>query len=162
MSLIDRFTIIYPSAHNYFHILTKHTDLKQRIKYFFYKKLSELFLERNQTGFEFVFLLQISNIFYKILRKICIKLDTFCAYTGTSVFTMTTKMANREVLNTQKRKKSNVLFLKIPIKFKMSASEGVIPDIPGQENLPPLHLASYSAISADVPPTVSFKKSINT
>ena len=46
----------------------------------------------------------------------------------------------------------------IPIKFIMSASEGVIPDIPGHGNLPPLHLASYSAISADVPPTVSFQE----
>ena len=105
-----------------------------------------------------MFLPHISNIFYKILRKICIKLDTFCAYTGTSVFTLTTKMANREVLNTQKRKKSNVLMAEIPIKLKTSASDGVIPDIPGHENLPPLHLASYSAISADVPPTVSFQE----
>ena len=45
----------------------------------------------------------------------------------------------------------------IPIKFKISASEGVIPDIPGHENLHPLHLASYSAITADVPPIVSFQ-----
>ena len=56
------------------------------------------------------------------------------------MFTLTTKMANREVLNTQKRKKNNVIMAEIPIKFKMSASEGVIPDIPGHENLPPLHL----------------------
>ena len=74
------------------------------------------------------------------------------------MFTLTTKMANREILNTQKRKKSNVLMAEIPIKFKMSASEGVIPDIPGHENLPPLHFVSYSAISADVRPTVSFQE----
>ena len=42
--------------------------------------------------------------------------------------------------------------------IKMSASEGVIPDIPGHENLPPLHFVSYSAISADVRPTVSFQE----
>ena len=72
------------------------------------------------------------------------------------MFTLTTKMANREVLNTQKRKKSNVLMAEIPIKFKISGSEGVIPEITGHENLPPLHLASYWAISADVPSTVSF------
>ena len=76
------------------------------------------------------------------------------------MFTLTTKMANREVLNTQKRKKSNVLMAEIPIQLKTSASEGVIPDIPGHENqnLPPLHFVSYSAISADVRPTVSFQE----
>ena len=74
------------------------------------------------------------------------------------MFTLTTNMANREILNTQKRKKSNVLMAEIPIKFKTSASEGVIPDIPGHENLPPLHFVSYSAISADVRPTVSFQE----
>ena len=46
----------------------------------------------------------------------------------------------------------------IQINLKTSASEGVIPDIPRHENLPPLHLASYSAISADVPPTASFQE----
>ena len=70
------------------------------------------------------------------------------------MFILTTKMANREVLNTQKRKKSNLLMVEMPIKFKMSASEGVIPDILGHENLP--HF--ISAISADVPPTVSFQE----
>ena len=78
------------------------------------------------------------------------------------MFTLTTKIANREVLNTQKRKKSTVLMAEIPIKLKISASEGVISDNPGHENLPPLHLASYSAISANVPPTYHFKKSMNT
>ena len=42
--------------------------------------------------------------------------------------------------------------------MKMSSSEGVIPEIPGHENLPPLHLASYSALSSDATPTLSFKE----
>ncbi|XP_062619907.1 uncharacterized protein LOC134281464 [Saccostrea cucullata] len=67
-------------------------------------------------------------------------------------------MAHREILNSQKRKNINTPMTEIPLKLKMSPSEGVIPEIQGHENLPPLHLASYSALSSDGTPTLFFKE----
>lgn len=69
-------------------------------------------------------------------------------------------MATRESSNDQnwqKRKRKGAL-TDLPIKYQATTLDGIIPDIPGHENLPPLQLASYSAIPPNSLPKISFQQ----
>lgn len=66
-------------------------------------------------------------------------------------------MATRENSNDQKRKRKGAL-TDLPIKYQATTLDGIIPDIPGHENLPPLQLASYSAIPPNSLPKISFQQ----
>ncbi|XP_061195755.1 uncharacterized protein LOC133203981 [Saccostrea echinata] len=66
-------------------------------------------------------------------------------------------MATREISKDPKRKKKEVL-QEVPIKYFASSLEGVVPDIPGHENLPPLQLASYITVTPTFMPQISFQQ----
>lgn len=95
---------------------------------------------------------------YKVLRYLNLKLRVElralralpCLYTSS-------KMATRENSNDQKRKRKGAL-TDLPIKYQATTLDGIIPDIPGHENLPPLQLASYSAIPPNSLPKISFQQ----
>lgn len=55
--------------------------------------------------------------------------------------------------NWQKRKRICAL-TDLPIQYQATTLDGIVPDIPGHENLPPLQLASYSTIPPNSLPKI--------
>ena len=90
------------------------------------------------------------------LFKFKIKSRTSCT-TGTSVFIYFVEDGYPGEFKWPKEEKKGAL-TDLPIKYQATTLDGIIPDIPGHENLPPLQLASYSAIPPNSLPKISFQQ----
>lgn len=66
-------------------------------------------------------------------------------------------MAARNLEDGNNRKRRGPL-TEIPIKYQAASSVGIIPEVPGHENLPPVQSAAYSLVTPTSLPKISFQQ----